>query len=144
MSKLLGFDYEIQYKQGCDNQVTHALSRIPLDASVVQSSPAIDQLQLLAISYPYLSWMDDLRRYIKQDSWILAKIQEVKKVSDSSPLTLLKYKVDNGFLKYKDRIVLSPNSSWRQLVFEEHHSSLSASHLGFFKTYFRGPSIGMG
>lgn len=90
MSTLLGFDYEIQHKQGCDNQVADALSRISLDASVVQSSPAIRQLELLAIFYPYLSWMDDLRRHIEQDSWILAKIQEVKNVSDSSPLTLLK------------------------------------------------------
>lgn len=77
VSKLLGFYYEIQYKQGCDNQVADALSRIPLDASVIQSSPPIDQLELLAISYPYLSWIDDLRRHIEQDSWILEKIQEM-------------------------------------------------------------------
>lgn len=45
--------------------------------------------------------------------------------------------VDNGFLKYKDRIVLSPNNSWRQLVFKEHHSNLYAGHPGFLKTYKR-------
>lgn len=50
-------------------------------------------------------------------------------------MSLLQYKVDNGFLKYKNRIVLSPNSSWRQRVFDEHHCSPFASHPGFLKTY---------
>lgn len=74
---MLGFNYEIQYKQGCDNQVADAFSRIPRDAQTVPPDSQLSHMEFLAISYAYLSWMDDLRRHSEQDSWILAKIQEV-------------------------------------------------------------------
>lgn len=74
VSKLLGFDYEIQYTQKCDNQVADALSRLPVDISQKQLHPTLDHMELLAISYPYLSWMDDLRLHNEQDPWILTKI----------------------------------------------------------------------
>lgn len=55
----------------------------------------------------------------------------------STLISTLKYKFDNGFLRYKDRIVLSPTCAWRHKVFEEHHCSVIAGHAGFLKTYKR-------
>ena len=63
-----------------------AFSRIPRDAQMVPPDSQPSHMEFLAISYPYLSWMDDLRRHSEQDSWILAKIQEVQNITDSSAL----------------------------------------------------------
>ncbi|KAM1741967.1 hypothetical protein ACFX12_012016 [Malus domestica] len=87
ISKLLGFDYEIQYKQGCDNVVAGALSRMHLE------------VELNAISYPYMGWLDDMRRYVEQDPWIVSKIKELS--SRGASTSIAKYQFDNGFLKYK-------------------------------------------
>lgn len=72
VTKLLGFDYEIQYKRGCDNQAADALSRVLPD---IDNSNKSNELN--AISYPYSSWLDDLRRHVEKDTWIIAKSQQV-------------------------------------------------------------------
>lgn len=63
VTKLLGFDYEIQYRKGCDNQVADTLSRVPFDVGSSNTSGFIN-----AISYPCFSWLDDLRRHIEKDT----------------------------------------------------------------------------
>ena len=156
VSKLLGFDYEIQYRKGSDNKAADALSRMFADSATVLDNPPTTLAnsdssvpvnsqnsevlgsELTTISYPYLSWLDDLRRHVEQDDWILAKLQIVlNSTSDSAPLKFLRYHFANGFLRYKNRIVLSPTSSWRAKFFEEHHCTPSAGHAGFLKTYKR-------
>ncbi|KAM1179276.1 hypothetical protein ACFX2G_018865 [Malus domestica] len=57
VSKLLGFDYEVQYKQGCDNQVADALSKLPLGAPQEQSSPTLNQMEFFGNFLP-LSKLD--------------------------------------------------------------------------------------
>ena len=155
VSKLLGFDYEIQYRKGSDNKAADALSRmfaysttildnhptslVNSDSSsvaIISVNPEVLGSELTTISYPYMSWLDDLRRNVEQDDWILAKSQTVlKTTSYSVPLKFLRYHFANGFLRYKNRIVLSLTSSWRAKLFEEHHCTPSAGHAGFLKTY---------
>ena len=133
VTKLLGFDYEIQYKKGCDNQVADALSRVISDVNNSKHSGEIN-----AISYPYSSWLDDLRRHVENDAWILAKSHKVLQSQDDDALiSALRFRIYKGFLKYKNRIVLSPSNSWREKVFDELHSSPTASHEGFLKPYKR-------
>lgn len=108
VSKLLGFDYEIQYKNGAENLVVDALSRVHVNEEKNTDNAT---LELYAISYPYLGWMDELRRYNEQDEWVKEKF---KAVSDciargNTPLSLAKYSIDNGFLCYRRRVVLSPS-----------------------------------
>lgn len=119
VTKLLGFDYEIQYKKGCDNQAANALSRVSLG---IVSSQTIDSIG--AISYPYSSWLDDLRRHTENDSWIIAKSQQLlQSQCDNVAIGILRFHLDNGFLKYKHIIVSSLSSHWRDKVFTEFHSS---------------------
>ncbi|XP_038715036.1 uncharacterized protein LOC120008729 [Tripterygium wilfordii] len=77
------------YQKGVENVVANALSR----ASSAEELPIHE------------GKLDELRRELEQDEWILAKIQEVKQLEASG--TTSKYHCDNGFLKYKSRIVLS-------------------------------------
>lgn len=55
LSKLLGYDYHIEYKPGATNKVADALSRIP---------PTAGQLMLLSI--PHLDFLDELRQTLQQ------------------------------------------------------------------------------
>lgn len=82
----------------------------------------------MGISYPYFGWLDDLGRELEHDQWDVDKKGEV--VSSLKPNSttshLSKYHLDNGFLKYKSRIILGPDSRCRYKVFEEHHSTFMA------------------
>lgn len=107
VSKLMGFDYEIQYKQGCDNQVADALSRSPLTTDLTAKFQC-DSIECAAMSYPYSTWIDDLRRHVEKDTWVIEKTQKVlSDTSERAPIGNLRFQVDSGFLKYKGRIVLS-------------------------------------
>lgn len=69
--KLLGFDYEILYEQGCDNQVANALARMPYTSKDPSCHP-LSASEISVISYPYSSWLDELRRDIEKDTWVVA------------------------------------------------------------------------
>ncbi|TQD92478.1 hypothetical protein C1H46_022039 [Malus baccata] len=138
VSKLLGFDYEVQYRQGKDNIVADALSRVP-GSTLLPETHVDNKGDICSITYPYFGWLDELRRDMEQDSWVL---QKKKEVEDNATAVLCntklsKYHLDNGFLKYKHRIVIGAESTWRRKVFEEHHSTPIAGHEGVLKTYQR-------
>ncbi|KAM1116280.1 hypothetical protein TB2_006707 [Malus domestica] len=138
VSKLLGYDYEIQLKNGSQNAAADSLSR--LHGVTQLHEPALRFTRdCNAISYPYNGWIDDLRRSTEQDEWIVAKKKEVVEsaMNGTGGSSLGKYTVDNGFLLYKKRVVLSPHSVWRRKILEEHHCTPSAGHQGVLKTYYR-------
>lgn len=97
------------------------------------------ELSCTTISYPYFGWIDELKRSTESDVWIQQKCREVNaSIQDPSIVPALKhYHIDNGFLRYKSRIVLGPDSPWKLKVIEEHHSTPSAGHQGILKTYHR-------
>ncbi|XP_070669135.1 uncharacterized protein [Malus domestica] len=98
VSKLLGFDYEIQYRSGVENTVADALSKVPNVNSELVEKPVHLDMELTAIIYPYFGWMDDLRRSFESDKWVLERIKFVldssKTVTDKAAVS--KYTVDNG------------------------------------------------
>ncbi|KAM0996965.1 hypothetical protein ACFX2C_006906 [Malus domestica] len=138
VSKLLGYDYEIQFKNGSQNAAADSLSR--LHGVTQLHEPALRFTRdCNAISYPYNGWIDDLRRSTEQDEWIVAKKKEVVEsaMNGIGGSSLGKYTVDNGFLLYKKMVVLSPHSMWRRKILKEHHCTPSAGHQGVLKTYYR-------
>lgn len=54
--------------------------------------------------------------------------------------TLAKFTIENGFLCYKKRITLSPESEWRDKLMAEYHST-PAGHQGVVKTYHRSKKM---
>lgn len=65
-------------------------------------------IDLAAISYLYLGWLDKLKRYNESDDWITAKTTKVTDGIRKGTLypALDKYFIDNSFLCYKMMIVL--------------------------------------
>ena len=84
-----------------------------------------------------MGWLDDLRRHLEQEPWVISKLKDSSIVQGAVDLSSSPYHYDNGFLKHKGRIVLSPTTNWREKVFHEHHNTLVAGHSGFLKTYKR-------
>ncbi|KAM2118243.1 hypothetical protein ACFX1R_011686 [Malus domestica] len=140
VSKLMGYDYEIQYKQGAQNMVADALSRlhdIPWAKEPVTNNG--ENGECIAISYPYAGWLDELRRSSEHDTWVREKKKMLLQATlhGSANSKLSHYSIDNGFLCYKKRIMLGPTSDWKVKIIAEHHSTPSSGHQGVLKTYQR-------
>lgn len=142
VSKLLGFDYEIQYiKKRTENLVADAFSRL-LDYTLSDHKELEDTTDIpscLEISYLSFEWLDELRILNESDEWILSKIKELVTTSNSfvDSDNQSKYKVENGFLKYKSWILLNLSSPWRSKIMYEHHNTPASGHTRVFKTYQR-------
>ncbi|KAM2556739.1 hypothetical protein TB2_013926 [Malus domestica] len=137
----MGFDYEIHFKKGVDNVVANALSRRQVTDHDTQCSNGVNHssMSCQAISYPYFGWLDELRRYNEEDVWIKQKRAEVTSLESgtASGSKLAHYHLDNGLLKFKSRILIIPNSTWKLKLLTEHHSTHAAGHQGVLKTYHR-------
>jgi len=67
LSKLLGFDYTIQYKAGATNVVADALSRRPPDSG-----------QLLFLSVPQMDFMRDIQQTLEDDPSSQELVRNIK------------------------------------------------------------------
>ncbi|CAL8175631.1 unnamed protein product [Prunus armeniaca] len=130
VTKLLGYDYEIHYRQGSDNKAADALSRFP-----ISHSSSTDQVQVFAMDNLHIG--TDVSGKKQQVLAVTGPTQSPPTPSLSTTNHLLKFHIDNGLLKYNSRIVLSPNSIWRTKVFAAHHSVPTAGHAGLLTTYQR-------
>ncbi|GAU22407.1 hypothetical protein TSUD_122930 [Trifolium subterraneum] len=120
-AKLLGYDFDIIYKQGKLNKGADALSRIhegEINAMVSQ-----------------LKWI--------QEEQVKAEIQQDVKLSKivadllQDPKACPGFDLRNGVLLYEGRLVISKNSLLIPVLLDEFHSSPQGGHSGFYKTYRR-------
>ena len=67
-------------------------------------------VKCVTITYPYFGWLDDSRSQLEKDEWVRQKKEELRAATHANTVTshLSKYHIDNGFLKYKARIVIGP------------------------------------
>lgn len=122
VSKLMGFDFTIQYKPGNSNRVADALSR---------REEGEVELQAL-ISQSGVDWAA-IHQQLAQDPYIQQLTQEVQEGVKPK----VGFTVDQGHLLYKGRIVLPPDSPLVQDVLWAYHDSPIGGHSGEFKTYLR-------
>lgn len=118
LSKLLPFDFTVEYKAGKSNTVADALSR--RDA---------DQQCLLALSMPQVDLFDDIRQEQQQSP----KIQQlIAALHDNSAAPNWSFK--QGLLFFKDRVYIHPQSPSIPLVMAAIHNQ---GHEGYQKTLHR-------
>ena len=90
VAKLLGYDFEIQFRPGLENKAADALSRIPIS------------MELAALMIPNRLDTSLINSQVKADPHI-AKIQQRLLVDpDAYP----QYSLDHSILLYKGRLVL--------------------------------------
>lgn len=121
MTKLLGYDFDIQYRPGRENGIADALTRV---------EPA---LSFLSISIPWVLHLEDVKKEVEAD----AELREIVACLQSGQVVRISYTLTEGILRYKGRVVLSKNSQWVAVMLAECHDTRVGGHSGFLKTYKR-------
>jgi hypothetical protein len=94
VGKLLGFDFEVEYRAGSSNTVADALSR--RDTA---------ELTVHAISGPHFDFIDRLRIAHTQDSAPIALQEEISSGQRSRPWSLI-----DGMVAYEGRLYIPPGA----------------------------------
>lgn len=120
--KLIGLDFEIQFKPGVENRVADALSRRDMYS---------------AISLVHSEEAEDWAQEADQDP----TLQKIKQDLLLNPSSHSGYELKQGVLRYKGRLVLSPQSNRIPVILAECHSTVARGHSGIFRTYKRVASF---
>lgn len=121
VSKLLGYDFEIQYKPGLDNKAADALSRMaPGPYLNVLSTPNLLDVELIKLE-------------LQVDEYLTKIMTDLKQDPDSHP----KFSLQQGDLRYKNRMVLSKTSTLLPSILHLYHNTVLEGHSGFLRTYKR-------
>lgn len=118
ISKLSGYDFEIQYKPGKDNSAADAMSR---------------RSSYCALSVLKVNDFEEWQTEMLQDPKLQAIVQDL--IVD--PEAHKGYTLKDHRLFYKGKLVLSKQSSRIPILCKEFHASLLGGHSGFFRTYRR-------
>ena len=121
LCKLLGFDFDIEYKPGSTNRVADSVSRIPSQAT------------LLSLSVPRVLWLEDLPNEIAMDP----KLSLIQQALSQSQPAAPGYSLIQGRFFYKNRLVLPSSSALIPLLLHECHDSPIGGHSGVLKTLKR-------
>lgn len=121
-TKLLGMQYKIVYKQGSENRVADALPR--------RAHTEASCLALSACSPQWCQAIIDGYLLDKETKQLLAKL-----VVDSSVVP--NFSLQDGLLKFNNRIWVGNNGAMQQSILEAIHSSAVGGHSGFPVTYHK-------
>ena len=126
LTKLLGLDYEIQYKKGSDNTAADALSRKTFCGQEDQPENS-----LLAISAVKPKWMEELYRSYEGDEHWQSVIAQC--LLDSH--THSDYQILDGIIKYKGKLVVGLANDIRSSLLKAVHDTALGGHSGQMGTY---------
>lgn len=111
LPKLLGYDYQVEYRKGRDNQAADSLSRVTL--------------QFVSITKPQAGWWNQLQEECNWDPFY-------SKLS-AQPHLIQR----DGIWFSHGKVLLNPTSTLIPLILAECHSSPTGGHFGFHKTLSR-------
>ncbi|TYK14463.1 Ty3/gypsy retrotransposon protein [Cucumis melo var. makuwa] len=122
IAKLLGYSFEVVYKPGLENKAADALSRTP---------PTVQLYSLIA---PTLIDLTRIKEEVEKDEQLQKIVAELKEEDESKGN---KFSIQQGMLKYKDRLVISKTSTLLPTILHTYHDSIFGGHSGFLRTYKR-------
>ncbi|XP_071714137.1 uncharacterized protein [Rutidosis leptorrhynchoides] len=122
LPKLMGYDYEIVYKQGCDNVVVYALSR-------VEGIGTLFQIHVTNIGTDMLA---RVQASVDQDVDLQQLITKLQQNGNMSKL----YVLGNGRLTRKGKLVVGNDSQLRLEILNHYHTSSSGGHTAINTTLF--------
>jgi len=143
ISKLLGYNFVIEYKKGKENRVADALSRLNEPQDFQAAAATIFQLDadlnfrasysISLISFPTPDWITDLKASYLHDS---AAHNLLLSLQQSLP-TPKGFTLQQGLILMKGRIWVVKGSPFQQQLLEFIHANPSAGHSGYHKTVHR-------
>lgn len=122
LTRLLGFDFEIFYKSGCENKAADGLSRSISMAGL-----------LLNLTVPTVLQWEDMFSEIAEDVEIQKKITQMRQ----GELISAKLTVSDGKLWRKKRLVIPKDSKFLPLILRECHDGKAGGHSGVVNTLQR-------
>lgn len=125
--QLLGFEFEILYKPGCENKAADGLSR-----SMCEMDLSLNTM-LLALTSPSVLQIQDIYREIEADQSIQSLLEKVK----DKMVISTHYQVIEGRLWYKRRLMIPKTSRFLGVLLHDAHDSVAGGHSGVFKTLKR-------
>nr|GEY55683.1 hypothetical protein [Tanacetum cinerariifolium] len=118
LPKLIGYNFRVEYKVGTSNGGADGLLRC----------------FNFSLSTSHANIAEDIRNALATSSLISSIISQVEK----DPVVMSKYEVKNGFLYWKNRLVIPPESlDLITKLLVEFHSSTLGGHAVFLRTYAR-------
>lgn len=121
MSKLMGYDFEVQYKPGSSNKVADALSRKTVGEIVLG----------VMVAGLAVDWKK-LEEEVATDSFLTQIKNELQHGREVPHFSLVECK-----LLFKGRYVIPPASFVIPILLREYHDSPMGGHAGELKTYLR-------
>ncbi|GKD65754.1 ty3-gypsy retrotransposon protein, partial [Tanacetum coccineum] len=116
LPKLIGYNFRVEYKAGTSNGGADGLSRC----------------FNFSLSTGHANIVEDIQNALATSSSISSIISQVEK----DPVVMSNYEVKNGFLYWKNRLVIPPESrDLRTKLLVEFHSSTLGGHARFLRTY---------
>ncbi|KAF8112099.1 hypothetical protein N665_0067s0020 [Sinapis alba] len=108
LTRLLGFDFDILYKPGCENKAANGLNRSMSMATL-----------LLTLDVPTTFLWQDLYKEIDEDD----HIQKLKMQYEKGELSVPKYQITDGQWWSKKRLLIPKSSQFIPLILSECHDS---------------------
>ena len=121
LTKLMEFDFEIQYRPRLENKAIDALSRI------------LGKAELHGISIP--SWVDWAQ--FKSDITKDPQLQQILHFLSQDPSAKPGWELFHGNLFYQGKLAIPRSSSLVTKFLQEFHNTPSGGHGGFLRTYNR-------
>ncbi|KAA8514829.1 hypothetical protein F0562_018008 [Nyssa sinensis] len=134
ITKLLGFDFSVEYRSGKGNKVADALSRLPDQGNSSEMEVTMTNYgEAKVISTVTVNWWERLHQVYHQDH----QLQQLLNHYHQGDLDPLKYQLRGGFLFYKGRLYLGTLKVHQEQVMQQFHSSPMGGHTGSQKTHSR-------
>lgn len=124
LTKLMGYEFTIEYKKGRENRVADALSWKGDEEKEVEGLLAL-------ITFPSPKRVEELKLSYKLSPKFTKLIQKVEKNSK----VLKRVKMQQGLHQKKGRLLVVPDSNFKKKVLHFIHSDPMAGHSGYLKTY---------
>ena len=115
VSKLLGYEFVVEYKRGQENKVADELSR--------RNEDDLQTASLAVISYPSLEWFLEVKESYVPDPVLQSLLQKVQ----DGLVSNTKFSTREGVLLYKKRVYVADSLKEKVLQFV-HSSPLALGH----------------
>lgn len=123
LTRLMGYDYQIQFRSGATNQAADALSRLPEEESSLS----------LVLSVPCLIFMEELCKQLAQHETYQTHLQAIQ----ITPTKFPDFTISNNLILRRGRIWLPPHIPLITTLLIEYHATPTGGHLGIAKTIAR-------
>lgn len=127
LTRILGYNFDIEYKVGSENRVADGLSRI------VHYTAAEVLPRCLSLTVPSSLQVQDIYAEVDHD----VNIQQIIAKVSSGQAPKVGFTLVQGRLFYKGRLFLPGNSKHIPMILRECHDSLLGGHSGVLKTLQR-------